>query len=655
MRYIYGKNDFCNLDRSEENCYLMTNGLGGYSSLTIAGTNSRLHHGVFVSCEKEDAPNRRNMMVHSLEEELIMSNETVQLSSQRHLYSRSYDGYKYIDYLSFKDYPTWKITCKGVQIEKTIVMAYGTNAVGIRYAISNRTGEAVTLKVTPGLVFGAFYSGMGLDRPSFDMDPDKISAKGLELYYKVSGDILPFDTIYTDDLFYSYDECDGRPEVGVIAKNHVILQTVDAKSTEILDIIYSTRAIDMDYSQIKNSLVNHRRDIIDKSKLSDAVAKDLALAADQFVSYRASTKGETILAGYPFFEDWGRDTMIAMLGCCLSTRQYNKAEGLIKTFLQYEQNGLIPNLFPEGKQTPRYNTVDAALLLIIAVYEYFQRTRKNAFVKEVYPKLKTIIDCYVKGTGFSIKMDKDGLIKAGSDLDQVTWMDVRIGDVLPTPRHGKPVEVNAYWYNCLCIMDEFKKLTGNKDKNDYKSMASKAKESFNKLFWDEELGCLKDVVSDAPNSKCDRQIRCNQIWVVSLPFSVINKEKEMAVVDKVFEKLYTPVGLRSLAYDDEEFHATYGGSMQDRDMAYHQGTVWVYPLGGYYLAYLKANDYSDEAKISVRNSLDAINAALREGCIGQLPEIYDGLIPTRSQGCFAQAWSVGELLRVYEVLEKNSK
>lgn len=269
------------------------------------------------------------------------------------------------------------------------------------------------------------------------------------------------------------------------------------------------------------------------------------------------------------------------------------------------------------------------------------------FVKEAFPVMKEIITWYQKGTDFGIHMADDGLIMAGQGYDQVTWMDVRVEDILPTPRHGKPVEINAYWYNALRIMELFAPVCDTENNVDYFSQAAKVKESFCRQFWNEESGCLKDVIS---GTEADNQIRCNQIWAISLPFSLLSKEQEKQVVETVFRKLYTPYGLRTLDPDDAQFRPFYGGAQLDRDLAYHQGTVWTFPMGGYYLAYLKVNDYSEEAKAYVEEQLLAMEAALREGCIGQLPEIYDGENPVSSKGCFAQAWSVGEILRVYDAL-----
>jgi predicted glycogen debranching enzyme len=245
-------------------------------------------------------------------------------------------------------------------------------------------------------------------------------------------------------------------------------------------------------------------------------------------------------------------------------------------------------------------------------------------------------------------MDSDGLIAAGEGLDQVTWMDVRVGEILPTPRHGKPVEINAYWYSALKIMAALAPAMGE-SAAEYEELAEKVAVSFEK-FWMEDKGYLKDVLS---GTAADEQLRCNQIWAVTMPFAVLTPAQEKKVVETVYRHLYTPVGLRTLSPADQEFHPHYGGSQFDRDLAYHQGTVWPFPLGAYYLAYLKVNGYSDEAKATVYRQLEALEPALREGCIGQIPEIYEGLTPGASQGCFAQAWSVGELLRVFEALEKG--
>ena len=274
-----------------------------------------------------------------------------------------------------------------------------------------------------------------------------------------------------------------------------------------------------------------RMELEKQARLQDETAQTLVKSAHQFISLRASTGGETILAGFPFFEDWGRDTMIALPGICLSTRRYADAASILRTFAQYERDGLMPNLFPEGKNDPMYNTVDAALLFINCVWLYRQATGDADFVREMFPVMERIIASYKKGTDYNIHMDRDGLIIAGSGLDQVTWMDVRVGDILPTPRHGKPVEINAYWYNALRIMAEFAKPAG-KDAEAYEMLADRVRTSFIREFWMEEKQCLRDVVS---GTAADAQIRCNQIWALSLPFTMLEEEKERQILDTVLK------------------------------------------------------------------------------------------------------------------------
>jgi predicted glycogen debranching enzyme len=381
---------------------------------------------------------------------------------------------------------------------------------------------------------------------------------------------------------------------------------------------------------------------------TDPVALQLVRSADAYIARRDSTNGKTILAGYPLFSDWGRDTMIALTGCCLTTGRYADAKSILRTFLAYEKDGLVPNLFPEGEAKPMYNTVDAALLLIDSVWQYLQRTEDWSFVEEAYPVLERIVAGYRKGTHHHIKMEEDGLISAGGGLDQVTWMDVCVEGILPTPRHGKPVEINAYWYNGLRIMDIFAEKLG-KDRKDYLALAAKVKEAFLKNFYMEDKGYLKDVIS---GTKSDEQLRCNQIWAVSMPFGMLTAEQEQNVVDAVRTHLHTPCGLRTLSPEDPEYRGFYGGPMIARDMAYHQGTTWVFPMGAYYLACLKVAGNTDDAKQAVREQLEAMEAMMRQGCAGQLPEIYDGDFPSEGKGCFGQAWSVGEMLRVFEAIEK---
>ena len=645
MKFIYGKQDWKTFERGEENCYLMTNGLGGFSSLSVIGSCSRNDQAVFMACTH--SPNHRYNMIHRLEETLEVGSRKVYLSSQDfQQHEKREKGYLYLSSFCFEDCPQWTYLAEGAEVVRTIVMEQGKNTIGISYKIRNRSDKEVKLTVTPHLQF--VPKGVRLsNKQEFTVTDNKICSNGQCMYYATNGSFEEIAAGFCDTLYYSDDVADGKMSLGRSAVNHQITFAVPSGKDETLEIVYSMENTLPAVKDIIENVKAYRKALEEQAGFEDRTASQLAVSADQFISYRASTNGKTILAGFPFFEDWGRDTMIALMGCCLSSRQFETAESILRTFMAYCNKGLMPNLFPEGSNAPGYNTVDAALLFVVAVYEYYKRTGNMEFVKEAYPVMKEIITWYRKGTDFGIHMDEDSLIMAGEGYDQVTWMDVRVEDILPTPRHGKPVEINAYWYNALRIMEMFAPEVDCESQFDYGSLAAKVKESFYNKFWNEEAGCLKDVLS---GTEADNQIRCNQIWAISLPFSLLSKEQEKQVVETVFRKLYTPYGLRTLDPADAQFRPFYGGAQLDRDLAYHQGTVWTFPMGGYYLAYLKVNDYSAEAKEYVSEQLRVMEAALREGCIGQLPEIYDGENPVSSKGCFAQAWSVGEILRVYDAL-----
>ena len=651
MKWIYGRQDWKTLERGLENCYLLTNGLGGFSSLTMTGAVARNDHSVFMACTK--APNHRVNMVHRIKEELGIGETKYVLSTQEFADGTKEEGYRYLTEFSFGVLPLWRYLTSGIEIEKEIAMAQGNNQIALNYHLKNRGQEEAVLCVTPFFQFEPKGEDLKEDK-IFSRQAQKITDGKYDLFFETNGKVEGFQE-KKETYFYRYDECDGRRENGTASAVYQIKKRVKPGEETDLTVIYSLESrIGMDtkklFDKMKEEQIHHQEKLIKTSGLKNKLAQTLVRSADKFLSNRESTDGLTILAGFPFFEDWGRDTMIALPGICISTGRFESAKSILRTFAFYEKDGLMPNLFPEGENEPLYNTVDAALLFINCVWLYYEKTQDIKFVEEMYPVMQRIISGYERGTNFNIHMEEDGLISAGAGLDQVTWMDVRVGEILPTPRHGKPVEINAYWYNALCIMQKFSEVLKKNEEQKYGELAQKVKESFAREFWMEEKHCLKDVISE---TKADTQIRCNQIWAVSMPFTMLDEEKERQIVDTVFERLYTPYGLRTLDPKDEEFHASYGGEMIKRDLAYHQGTVWTFPMGGYYLAYLKVNKDSREAKEIVAKQLEVLESAMREGCIGQLPEIYDGEIPVSSKGCFAQAWSVGEILRVYEKLEEE--
>ena len=650
MKFTYGKQDWSTFQRGEETCFLMTNGLGGFSSLTAIGSCARVEHGVLMACER--APNRRVQMIQRLREELALDRQSFPLSSQDFQDpARREDGRAHQVGFTFRDCPRWTYLVRGVEVIKSVVLMPGENTIALIYEIHNRSRWSASLRVTPHLRFVPKGADMEPGQ-TFTLEGDRVASNGRVLYFRTNGEVVPLAPRVEGPFRYAQDAMDGKPSAGWASVNHRVELTVPAGESRVLEAVYGTARPLPPAVEVFARLEERNRALERCSGFTDEAALALTRAAGQFLSFRESTGRQTILAGFPFFEDWGRDTMIALGGCCLSTGLYEEARSILSTFLAHCRRGLMPNLFPEGKDAPRYNTADASLLFILSVYDYFQRTGDRDFLESAYDAMEDIIRWYRDGTDFNIRMEEDRLIRAGSGFDQVTWMDVNVNGILPTPRHGKPVEINAYWYNALCIMSRFQVLLGRGDGSQYAAMAEKTRASFREKFWNPAAHCLRDVLS---GTQADDQIRCNQIWAVSLPFPLLPPEQERQVVETVFEKLYTPYGLRTLDPADPQFRGFYGGDRLARDLAYHQGTVWTFPLGGYYLAYLKVNGDSPEAVATIRRQLEAIPGALREGCAGQLPEIYDGADPTLSKGCFAQAWSVGELLRVYEKLEEIEK
>ena len=646
MRFLYGKQDLRSLERSQENGFLLTNGLGGYASVMAGFGVPRCDQGILVAAVK--APNVRINMVHRLQEKLIIGDRELFLSSQGFADGTpAEDGYKHLASFCLDMLPCWTYDVSGVRVVRRMVMQQEKNTTVVLYEIENRSGKAVKLDVKPFLKFVPRENIVEAEKPLV-YKRGTVSADGYTLYIRTGAALAKIKPVW-QWLAYPEDAKDGRPDKGMAGAVCHAVQTVEPGETVKFEISFSMDSKKVSGEKLVKAHCARAKKLLAAAGLKDQLARQLVLAADAYIARRDSTNGKTILAGYPLFSDWGRDTMISLPGCCLSTGRYEDAKSILRTFLAYEKNGLVPNLFPEGESKPMYNTVDAALLLIDAVWQYYTRTQDASFVEEAYPVLERIVSNYKKGTDHCICMDSDGLIRAGGGLDQVTWMDVRVNDILPTPRHGKPVEINAYWYNALRIMEQFAAMQ-NLDGTAYGALAAQVKESFVKTFYMEDKGYLKDVISGTYN---DEQLRCNQIWAVSMPFTMLSPEQEESVVNTVRRHLYTPCGLRTLSPEDPEYHPNYGGDMVSRDMAYHQGTTWVFPMGAYYLAYLKTHGGTAEARAYVRSQLDALEPMLREGCAGQLPEIYEGDFPTESKGCFGQAWSVGEMLRVFEAIEKN--
>ena len=645
MRFYYGKQDFRDLSRSQENVVLLANGLGGYVSVTSVCSVNRCDQGILVAAVR--CPNERIGLVHRVR-------ETAEIAGKRYIFStqefadatETEEGYRYLSSFCYEQLPIWGYRIEGIEIQRKLVVAWEHNSSALCYEINNTTNQDCVIRIDPFLKFAPKEDALKCNK-KISYESGILTDGTYKVHVHTNGNVMKSPEEW-QMLSYAEDAKDGRPEKGYCGNCCQIEKKIAAGSVEKLEIIFSMTEDLFSANEMEKRWLDHRYETESLCGLKDPIARQLVLAADDYIVRRDSTNGKTILAGYPLFSDWGRDTMIALSGCCLTTGRFEDAKSIIRTFMSYEKDGLVPNLFPEGESKPMYNTVDAALLLIDCVWQYVMRTGDIAFVDEAWRVMENIIACYREGTHHSIGMDTDGLIYAGGGLDQVTWMDVCVNGILPTPRHGKPVEINAYWYNALRIMDCLAKETG-KDSRDYAKLAEEVKESFIKKFYMKDKGYLKDVVS---NTKADEQLRCNQIWAISMPFTMLSSEMEKSVVDNVEQYLYTPCGLRTLSPKDSEYHPYYGGTQVERDMAYHQGTTWVFPMGAYYLAKLKVLGYSKEAVREVRKQMEALEPMLRQGCLGQLPEIYDGDFPAEGKGCFAQAWSVGEMLRVFEKIEK---
>lgn len=637
--------------------WVLTNGIGGYAGSSVTGAHARKHHGYLIA--SLHPPVERFVILSKINECLIRSSEKIDFTVEQYLADDGSTAYrKGIEYLNSFTYDGLvHFTTKAPEftMTKTLAFEHGKNTIAVSYDIQN-DGEAATLVLTPLFNYRVHHEASTIDTLKFDtayeqseirLVPQQNKDVTIRLFTD-DGTVVPCEEKYTtgmqlqkeldvesdalDDNYTPY-QIEFPLDAGCRKKISIVCTIEDTYEKDA----FATAAAEM-----------ARFDALEKKAgYHDELAETLTIAADHFLAYRQSTGLMTVLAGLPWFTDWGRDTMIALTGLTLATGRYQDARDILTTFARYVHHGMVPNMFPDEGTAPLYNTADASMWYFYAVGKYLDYTgtpEDYAFVQEtIYPKLKEIIAAYEHGTDFSIYMEEDGLIHAGSGLDQVTWMDVRVGDWVATPRHGKPVEINALWYHALCLMEEWATRFGE-DGSHYAALAAHAKESFAKEFWNEKDGCLYDVVDGLEG---DATLRPNQIYAVSLPHRMLDADKEKKIVDKVYEKLYAKTGLRSLSPDDKEYHPTYEGCLDKRDHAYHQGTSWGFLLGGFLTAYVHVYGTSKEVIKQADAMLDATREQFYHGCIGSIAEIFDGDEPHTSRGCYAQAWSVGEILRAY--------
>lgn len=637
--------------------WVLTNGIGGYAGSSVTGAHARKHHGYLIA--SLHPPVERFVILSKINECLIRSSEKIDFTVEQYLAddgSTAYrKGIKYLNSFTYDGLVHFTTKAPEFTMTKTLAFEHGKNTIAVSYDIQN-DGDAATLVLTPLFNYRVHHDASTVDTLKFDttyeqpeirLVPQQNKDVTIRLFTD-DGTVVPCEEKYTTGMQLQ-KELDVESDA--LDDNYTPYQIefpLDAGCRKKISIVCTIEDVYEKDAFATAAAEMARFDALEKKAgYHDELAETLTIAADHFLAYRQSTGLMTVLAGLPWFTDWGRDTMIALTGLTLSTGRYQDARDILTTFARYVHHGMVPNMFPDEGTAPLYNTADASMWYFYAVGKYLDYTgtpEDYAFVQEtIYPKLKEIIAAYEHGTDFSIYMEEDGLIHAGSGLDQVTWMDVRVGDWVATPRHGKPVEINALWYHALCLMEEWATRFGE-DGSHYAALAAHAKESFTKEFWNEKDGCLYDVVDGLEG---DATLRPNQIYAVSLPHRMLDADKEKAIVDKVYEKLYAKTGLRSLSPDDKEYHPTYEGCLDKRDHAYHQGTSWGFLLGGFLTAYVHVYGTSKEVITQVDAMLDATREQFYHGCIGSIAEIFDGDEPHTSRGCYAQAWSVGEILRAY--------
>ncbi|MGA9814098.1 MAG: amylo-alpha-1,6-glucosidase [Terriglobales bacterium] len=648
----FTKETWGNLEAAIRREWIETNGLGGFASSTIIGLNSRRYHGLLVAATKP--PVGRVVMLSKLEETLFIEGQPFDLSVNRYPGVVHPQGFRYLKRFRLDPFPVFTYEVEGIEIEKTVFMIQGENSTVVQYELTNNNHPErirnLRLELRPLIAFRDYHStthqngainaeveqraGVATITPYQGLPSLNLAHNAVEL--RKTGDwyrSFEYDAERERDLDFSEDLF--NPLVFIFDLRLRRQATVIA-STERPDVAQA--------AEFRQAEISRRRKLTASSPVADAFAQALTGAADQYIVSRGDKK--TVIAGYHWFSDWGRDTMVALPGLTLPTGKPEVARSILRTFAQHVDQGMLPNRFPDAGETPEYNTVDATLWFFEAARAYIAYTGDLKFVRdELYPVFTEIISWHVRGTRYGIKVDSSGLLSSGEPGVQLTWMDAKVGDWVVTPRRGKPVEIQALWYNALCIMEDLARRSGDEPgQKRYGNMATVASWSFNRLFWNENAGCLYDVTNGAPP---DPSIRPNQIFAVSLTNSMLSPERAKAVVEKVQEHLLTPYGLRTLAPTDPQYRGRYTGGPVERDGAYHQGTVWPWLLGAFITAYVKVNQNSEGARRQAAEWMAPLQEHLSDGGLGHISEILDGDAPQRPCGCIAQAWSVAEILRAY--------
>jgi predicted glycogen debranching enzyme len=648
--------------------WLVTNGLGGYASSSVSGITTRKYHGMLVAALPP--PYGRTIMLNHLSEQIVFPDGkrfTIGCEEKT-------DGGLVLDGMQhLKEFhleaglPVWIFEIEGLLIEKRILLIHMQNTVHISYKLLS-PNQQIRLKLQPSLHFRPHEApvNMPLQDPYLFTAIDnryEISSKHLPpLRLFLTGERATFtlNSRYVPNIFFRTESRRGYESVGSLWSPGYF--KVDLSSDKIATLITSTESWEimqaLDPENAIEAEKERRRILLNKAPkiAQNGLGRELVLAADQFIitpssrvedAARAHASGDeirTIIAGYHWFTDWGRDTMISLEGLTLSTGRQNEARWILRTFAHYVKDGLIPNMFPEGQNEGLYHTADATMWFFHALNCYLEKTQDLETLHIVFPTLLDIMDHHIKGTRFGIGMDStDGLLKQGADGYQLTWMDAKVGDWVVTPRRGKTVEINALWYNALRLMQQWMYQEKREDNSlFFKELADKVQISFNQRFWYNEGGFLYDVIDGEKGN--DSACRPNQILALSLKYPVLDEQYWKPVLEVVQRELMTPVGLRSLTPSHPDYKSRYDGDLRSRDAAYHQGTVWAWLIGPFIDAWLRV--YPDKKK-EAREFLRGFEEHMGDSGCGSISEIFDATDPYTPRGCIAQAWSVAEVLRCW--------
>lgn len=667
----FGREVCGDLSEAEAREWLVTNGIGGFASGTVSGSMTRRYHGLLIAALRP--PLGRYHLVASLDEIVRYSGATYALATHRWA-SGAVDpqGFRYLESFRLEGtIPVWTYAFADALVEKRVWIAQGENTTFIQYTLARSSGP-LEMELKALVNYRDFHSSTHAGDWRMNIAPVEHGVKVLAFegatpfYLKSAQATCETQHEWYRDCFLPAEKERGLDD----HEDHLFAALFHAtlNVAESVTVVVSTEVnASLDTAAARAQCADHKASLLKSwtrqtqksAPLAPGWLRQLVLAADQFVIRRSlpdEPDGRSIIAGYHWFGDWGRDTMIALPGLALATGRSDIARLILLAFARYVDAGMLPNNFPDAGGKPAYNTVDAALWYFEAVRQYFVATRDAATLQQLFPVLAGMVDAHVAGTRYNIHVDSaDGLLYAGEPGVQLTWMDARVGDWVVTPRAGKPIEINALWINALNTMGEIARHLC-KPTDGYERRCAQAKTSFQK-FWNVERQCCFDVI-DVPGESIgtgkkggkDAALRPNQILAVSLPLSPLFKEQQKSVVDTCAQQLLTCYGLRSLASGEPGYQGHYGGDQRSRDAAYHQGTVWGWLLGPFALAHFRV--YADRA--AALRFLEPLGQQIRSYGLGTLAEIFDGDPPHTPRGCIAQAWTVGEILRAWTEISKDS-